>query len=79
LLERNTNGPEDTKINIEEFDLNVDYRLWFREKCKVERDRYEEKILSDINNMKMETENILKEHWESLYVKPKSIHVYLFE
>lgn len=75
MLERNTNGPEDTKINIEEFDLNVDYRLWFREKCQVERDRYEEKVLSDINNMKMETENILKEHWESLFVKPKSIHV----
>lgn len=75
LLERNINGPEDTKLNIEEFDLNVDYRLWFREKCKIERHRYEEKVLGDINTFKTETENILKEHWESLFVRPRSIHV----
>ncbi|XP_026806697.1 cilia- and flagella-associated protein 43-like [Rhopalosiphum maidis] len=74
LLETNVNGPEDIKINIEEFDLNVDYRLNFREKCKLERKEYEVKILSDINKFKMETENIIKEKWETLFIKPKSIY-----
>lgn len=69
------NGPDDTKINVEEFDLNVDYRLWFREKCALERRDYEEKIISDMNNFKIETEDILKKHWTSLFVKPKSLHV----
>jgi len=63
------------KIDIEEFDLNVDYRLRFREKCKLERKEYEEKILSDINKFKLETENIIKEKWETLFIKPKSIYV----
>lgn len=71
----NVNGPENMKIDIEEFDLNVDYRVWFREKCALERRKYEEKIISDINHFKTETEDILKTHWESLFVKPKSIHV----
>ncbi|XP_060835448.1 cilia- and flagella-associated protein 43 isoform X2 [Rhopalosiphum padi] len=74
LLETNVNGPEDIKIDIEEFDLNVDYRLNFREKCKLERKEYEVKILSDINKFKMETENIIKEKWETLFIKPKSIY-----
>lgn len=63
------------KIDIEEFDLNVDYRLNFREKCKLERKKYEEKILNDINKFKKETENIIKEKWETLFIKPKSIYV----
>jgi len=63
------------KINIEEFDLNVDYRLSFREKCKLERKEYEEKVHSDINKFKMETENIIKEKWDTLFIKPKSIYV----
>jgi len=63
------------KIDIEEFDLNVDYRLSFREKCKLERKEYEEKILSDINKFKLETESIIKEKWETLFIKPKSIYV----
>lgn len=71
----NVNGPENTKIDIEEFDLNVDYRLWFKGNCALERRKYEEKIISDINSFKIETEDILKKHWESLFVKPKSIHV----
>ncbi|XP_016656351.2 cilia- and flagella-associated protein 43 [Acyrthosiphon pisum] len=74
LLETNVNGPDDMKIDIEEFDLNVDYRLSFREKCKLERKEYEEKILSDINKFKLETENIIKEKWETLFIKPKSIY-----
>lgn len=65
------------KINIEEFDLNVDYRQTFREKCKIERHEYENKINNSINMFKMETEAILKEHWESIFVKPKSIYVYI--
>lgn len=75
MLEININGPDDTKINIEEFDLNIDYRLEFREKCKIERYEYELKILDDINKLKIETENIIKEYWESLFIKPKSIYV----
>jgi len=67
------------KIDIEEFDLNVDYRLSFREKCKLERKEYEEKILSDINKFKMEAENIIKEKWETLFIKPKSIYVRMME
>lgn len=75
MFEKNVNGPEDIKIDIDEFDLNVDYKLKFREKCKIERHEYKSKILGDINKFKMETEDILKEHWESLFVKPKSIYV----
>lgn len=63
------------KINIKEFDLNVDYRQKFKEKCKIDRDAYERKIIDDINLFKMETKTILKEHWDSLFVKPKSIYV----
>lgn len=77
-MEANINGPEDAKIDIEEFDLNVDYRLMFREKCRTERHEYETKILGDINAFKTETANILKEHWESLFIKPKSIHVRVY-
>lgn len=75
MLEKNINGPDDAKIDIEEFDLNVDYRLTFKEKCRTQRNEYETKILEDINAFKTETANILKEHWESLFIKPKSIHV----
>lgn len=73
----NVNGPEDARISIEEFDLNVDYRLMFKEKSRVQRLEYEKKIRGDINAFKIETENILKEHWESLFTKPKSLYVCL--
>lgn len=75
LLETNVNGPEDTRIAVEEFDLNMDRRFWFEENCKNERREYEVKIRGDVDKFKTETENILKEHWESMYVKPKSIYV----
>lgn len=75
MLEYNINGPENTKVNIEEFNLNMDYRLEFKEKCKIERHEYESKIIIDINKLKMDTNNIIKEHWESLFVKPRSIYV----
>ncbi|VVC42480.1 WD40/YVTN repeat-like-containing domain,WD40-repeat-containing domain [Cinara cedri] len=74
LLNTNVNGSEDTRINIEEFDLNVDYRQEFREKSKIKRQIYEEKILDDINKFKIETENIIKEHWEYLSVKPMAVY-----
>jgi len=63
------------QINIEEFDLYVDYTLNFRKNCKLERTNYEEKNLSDISNFKIETEKIIKEKWETLLIKPKSIYV----
>jgi len=63
------------QINIEEFDLNVDYTQNFRTKCKLQRKEYEEKNISDILNFKKETENIIKEKWETIFIKPKSIHV----
>ena len=72
----NINGPDDSKINIQEFDLNIEYRLMFREKCKTERQEYESKMLDDIKKFKIETQNTLKEHWDSLFVKPKSIYVW---
>lgn len=71
----NVNGPEDTRINIEEFDLNVDYRQEYREKCKIERQNYEVIILNDISKFKTETEDIIKKHWEHLFVKPKALYV----
>lgn len=63
------------KLSVEAFDLNDDYKQWYREKCALERREYEEKILGDIKMFKKETKDILKEHWENLVVKPKSIHV----
>lgn len=47
----------------------------FREQCRIQRHEYEAKILWEINEFKLKTENILKEHWECLLTKPKSIHV----
>jgi len=67
------------QTNIEEFDLNVDYTLSFRKKCMLERNKYEDKMLSDINNFKIETENIIKEKWETLFIKPKSIYVCIIQ
>lgn len=75
LLEKNTKGPEDQKISIEEFDLNVEHRMLFRKKSKTERFEYEAQILNEIKNLNAETRVILKEHWDSLFVKPKSINV----
>ncbi|XP_025190964.1 cilia- and flagella-associated protein 43-like [Melanaphis sacchari] len=74
LFETNINKPNCMQINIEEFDLNVDYTLSFKKKCKIERKKYEEKNLGDISNFKIETENIIKEKWETLFIKPKSIY-----
>ncbi|VVC45646.1 Hypothetical protein CINCED_3A007876 [Cinara cedri] len=74
LLDTNVNASEDTKINIVEFDLNVDYRQEFREKSEIERQIYKAKILGDISKFKIETKNILKEYWECLSVKPKAVH-----
>lgn len=71
----NVNCPEETKINIEEFDLNIEYRIQFREKCKTERREFENHIFGEIEKFELETRDILKDHWESLFVKPKSIHV----
>lgn len=75
MIEININGPKETKINIEEFDLNMEYRIQFREKCKTERREFEDQIFGDIKKFELETKDILKEHWESLFVVPKSIHV----
>lgn len=47
----------------------------FREQCRIQRLEYEAKIHWEINEFKLETENILKEHWECLLTKSKSIHV----
>lgn len=69
------NGPEDQRLSIEEFDLNVEHRMLFRKKSKNERLGYEAKIVNDIKKMNMETNAIIEEHWESSFVKPKSIHV----
>lgn len=74
-MEANLNGSEDIRINIGEFDLNVDYRQKLREKYKIERQNYEAKILGDISKFKIETENILKEHWDYFFIKPKTIYV----
>lgn len=63
------------KLSVEAFYLNDEYKEWYREKCGLERREYEEKISGDIKKLKKETGDILKEHWENLVVKPKSIHV----
>lgn len=75
MLETNLSGPDDRKIKIENFNLNDEYRLKFKEKSEIELQQYEMKILNDINRNELETKNILDEHWESLDVKPKSIYV----
>lgn len=74
-MEMNINGPEDTKINIEEFDLNDNYRTMFREKCQTNLREYELKIHDDIDTFERETKDIVREKWEKLSVKPKSIYV----
>lgn len=75
MLEINENGSEEFRINTEEFDLNIDHLIQFRENRRIERQVYEAKILSDINTFKIKTKNIIKEHWESLFIKPRSIFV----
>lgn len=75
LLETNASGPDDVKIDIEEFDLNAESRAKFKETRKIERDEYEAKVVDDINRFRTETENIINEYWEPLFVKPKSIYV----
>lgn len=75
MLEINENGPEDFKINLDEFDLNIENSLQLRENRKIERQVQHAKILSDINKFKIKTKDIVKEHWESLFIKPKSIYV----
>lgn len=75
LLDANVNGPEDQKINIEEFELNTDYRENFRKKCEIERQQYRAKIQNDMTEFMAQNKLILNEHWESMFVKPKSIYV----
>lgn len=78
-MEMNINGPEDTKINIEEFDLNEDYRTKFKEKCQTNLHEYELKMFDDINRFERETRYIVRGNWETLSVKPKSIYVSIVE
>jgi hypothetical protein len=76
LYEENQNGPEDERLDKEEFYIDDDeYRLWFDQNYGVERDEYEARMISDTNICKMKKENIIKEHWDPLIAKPKSIHV----
>lgn len=76
MLEINENGPEDFKINLNEFDLNIENSLQLRQNRKIERQAYEANVLSDINMFEMKTKDIIKKYWESLFIKPKSIYVY---
>lgn len=76
MYKENQNGPEDERLIKEEFYLDDDdYNLWFIEKNAVGRDEHIAKIIHDTNNCKLKTENIIKEHWDPLIVKPKSVYV----
>lgn len=75
MLEINENQPEGQKIDIEEFDLNTDYRQKFKKNSEIKRQQYEANILRDINMFEMETKDILKKNWTTLLIKPKSIYV----
>lgn len=75
MLEINENQLDGKKIDIGEFDLNMDYRLKFKENFKIKRQEYEASILRDLNIFEIETKDIIKKNWISLLVKPKSIYV----
>lgn len=75
MLEINENQLDGKKIDIGEFDLNMDYRLKFKENFKIKRQEYKASILRDLNIFEIETKDIIKKNWISLLVKPKSIYV----
>jgi len=75
LLDVNENAPEDWRLDLEELDLNVAYRQKFREQSKTERQQYRVKVVRDMAEFEVQKNAIIKEHWECLFVKPKSIHV----
>lgn len=53
----------------------MDYRQELKEKYKIERQNYEMNIHGDTSKYKIEIEDIIKEHWDFLFVKPKAIYV----
>lgn len=77
MYEENQNGPENERLDIKDFFNDDDeYGLWCIQKDKVEYSKEEEaKMILETNKNKIKTENIIKEYWDPLIVKPKSIHV----